>query len=175
MSFSLHRTSGGISMKKITTSVIDCYIIEPRIFSDDRGTFCEIYKDSYIEPLSSAQCNYSYSKKGVLRGIHRTPYSKYVTCVSGKVFDVCLDLRQDSQTYKKYFGIELTPAKMSSLYIPPYCGHGFLALEDSILIYQQSQEYNSKVDEAYCWKDLNIEWPINPSIISEKDKNSCSD
>ena len=64
---------------------------------------------------------------------------------------------------------------MSSLYIPPYCGHGFLALEDSILIYQQSQEYNSKVDEAYCWKDFNIEWPINPSIISEKDKNSCSD
>jgi len=156
-----------------TTHIKDCIWLEPTQFDDNRGTFCEIFKQSWLPSFKSAQSNYSFSKRGVLRGIHRTPYAKLVTCVKGTVYDVCVDLREDSPTYQQYFGICLSEYVLNSLYIPPYCGHGFLALEDSILVYQQTEEYDKAKDEAYCYKQYNINWPMEPSIISEKDNGRC--
>lgn len=162
-------------MMQHKTHINDCVWFEPKLFTDNRGVFSEIFKYSigpnkFFEPK---QCNYSFSHKGVLRGIHRTPYSKYVTCVSGKIYDVCVDLRINSSTYNQYFGIILDSQKLNSLYIPSFCGHAFLALEDSILIYQQDQEYNPNTDETYCYKQFNINWPEEIQIISNKDNNAC--
>lgn len=162
-------------MIKHDTHIENCFWTEPKIFEDHRGIFSEIFKNSATEPLfKPLQSNYSFSKKGTLRGIHRTPYAKYVTCVKGTVYDVCVDLRPASPTYEQYFGIWLSESVLNSLYIPPFCGHAFLALEDSILIYQQNREYDPKLDETFCYKDYNIRWPMTPSIISDKDNNICS-
>jgi dTDP-4-dehydrorhamnose 3,5-epimerase len=162
-------------MIKHETTISNCFWTEPKTFEDHRGIFSEIFKNSATEPLfKPVQSNYSFSKKGVLRGIHRTPYAKLVTCVKGTVYDVCVDLRKDSPTYRQHFGICLSNIVLNSLYIPPYCGHAFLALEDSILVYQQDSEYDKAVDETYCWRDYDIKWPMTPSIISDKDKNVCS-
>lgn len=141
---------------------------------DSRGVFSEIFKNSHIkDPFKIAQVNYSFSKKGVLRGIHRAPYAKYVTCVQGEVYDVCVDLRTDSPTYKQYFGVVLDAKKLNSIFIPSFCGHAFIAAVDSIVLYQQGDIYNPDTDEAFCYKDFDIKWPINPEIISNKDKVSC--
>jgi dTDP-4-dehydrorhamnose 3,5-epimerase len=162
-------------MKKHNTHIDNCFWIEPDMFEDHRGIFSEIFKNSSTEHLfKPLQSNYSFSKKGVLRGIHRTPYAKYVTCVKGTVYDVCVDLRPHSKTHNQHFGICLSEVVLNSLYIPPFCGHAFLALEDSILIYQQNQEYNPKLDEAYCYKDYDIKWPSEIIYISDKDKNICN-
>ena len=155
------------------TIISDCLWIEPKQFDDNRGIFSEIFKQSALPSFKPKQSNYSFSKKGVLRGIHRTPYAKLVTCVHGTVYDVCVDLRENSPTHGQHFGICLSQTVLNSLYIPPYCGHGFLALEDSILVYQQTEEYDPNKDQAYCWKNYNINWPMEPSIISRKDENIC--
>lgn len=162
-------------MIKHDTYIQDCFWIKPDIFRDHRGIFSEIFKYSASEPsFKPVQSNYSFSKNGTLRGIHRTPYAKYVTCVRGRVYDVCVDLRPDSSTYEQYFGIILDSYQLNSIYIPPFCGHAFLAIEDSLLIYQQNQEYDPKLDETFCYKNYNINWPIPISIISQKDSQICN-
>lgn len=155
------------------TNIPDCIVVNNAPFVDERGVFCEIFKESSLSFFKPLQCNYSFSKKNVLRGIHRTPYAKLVTCLSGTVFDVCVDLRIGSKTHNQYYGVELSENNNKSIYIPPYCGHSFLALQDSIVVYLQDQEYDSKLDETYCYKNFNIPWPKNPDIISLKDQNSC--
>lgn len=159
-------------MSIIQTHISDCKVFYPEIFSDSRGHFTEIYNQSKMNILS-LQINYSKSKYGVFRGIHRTPYSKLVTCVSGSIYDICVDLRSDSITYKKYFGIRLDSKVLNTIYIPPYCGHGFLALEDSMVIYSQADVYNKSLDETYCYKDFNIDMPFDPIILSDKDMGIC--
>lgn len=155
------------------TNIPDCVVIQYKPFYDDRGIFCESFKQSAIPWFKPAQSNYSFSRKGVLRGLHRTPYAKLVTCVHGSVFDVCVDLRENSPTYKQHFGLTLSYDK--ALYIPPYCGHGFLAIEDSIVVYHQDEEYNASKDETYCMTSYEIPWPIQPQIISNKDMRACED
>ena len=156
------------------TNIEECCFFVPKIYPDNRGVFSELYKSSLLDLFKPVQCNCSISKYGVLRGIHRTPYAKLVTCVSGRIYDVCVDLRPNSSTYQQHFAIELNSKNLMSLYIPSYCGHGFLALEDSIVIYHQDQEYDSKTDESYCYKNYNINWPNNPLIVSEKDSLICN-
>lgn len=156
------------------TNIKDCIVFCPNLYQDSRGIFTEVYKTS-MSPIDFQikQTNCSVSKAGVLRGIHRTPYAKLVTCVKGSVYDVCVDLRPDSPTYQDYYGILLNSDNMCSLYIPPYCGHGFLALEESVLVYHQDQEYNKTLDETYCYKQYKISWPKEPLIVSEKDLGAC--
>lgn len=155
------------------TTIKNCIVLKPDLYKDDRGIFTEMYKKSILPFFQPVQSNYSVSKSGVLRGIHRTPYAKLVTCVKGSIYDVCLDLRPESKTYEQYFGLELNENNLTALYIPPYCGHGFLALEDSIVIYHQGSEYDQSVDETYCYKSYNIAWPSSPTIVSTKDQNAC--
>ena len=153
----------------------DCLELEPVQFRDDRGIFSEVFKSSYLPHFKPVQTNYSFSKKGTLRGVHRTPYAKLVTCVQGNVYDVCVDLRPESSTYQQHYGAFLHEVTLNSLYIPPYCGHVFVAITDCVLVYQQDAEYNKSTDEVYCYEQYNINWPITPKIISDKDKNSCYD
>lgn len=153
------------------TNIPDCVVIQYKPFYDDRGVFCELFKQSTTPWFKPAQSNYSFSKKGVLRGLHRTPYAKLVTCVSGSVFDVCVDLRENSPTYKQHFSITLSPG--TALYIPSYCGHGFCTIEDSTVVYYQDGEYNSSTDEVFCYDNYNIDWPYRPRYTSDKDNNAC--
>jgi dTDP-4-dehydrorhamnose 3,5-epimerase len=156
-----------------STNIPDCVVVQYKPFYDNRGIFCELFKQSVIPWFKPAQSNYSFSKKGVLRGLHRTPYAKLVTCVHGSVFDVCVDLRENSHTYGQHFGITLSSDK--ALYIPSYCGHAFLAMEDSIVIYYQDGEYNSSTDETFCYKNYKIEWPDTPIYLSHKDSVGCDE
>lgn len=152
------------------TTIDDCIVVPHSKFMDHRGYFSETYRASQMPWFKPAQNNYSFSKAGVLRGIHRTPYAKLVTCVYGKIFDVCVDLRPESPTYKKHYAIELSETSGVSIYIPPYCGHGFLAQEDSLVVYLQDGEYVSLLDETYSYKSFDISWPIDtPPILSNKD------
>lgn len=163
-------------MTKYDTYLKDCFWMKHDIFKDERGVFSEIFKNSHLKgSFKTAQSNYSFSKKSALRGIHRTPYAKYVTCVKGEVYDVCVDLRENSPTYEKHFGLLLNEQNLYSLYIPPFCGHAFLAITDSILIYHQEHEYNADLDKTFCYKNYNIPWVDDLSyIISKKDRACCN-
>lgn len=160
-------------MKIYNTNITDCIYIEHNQFMDERGVFVELYKETAIPEFIVKQSNYSFSNRGTLRGIHRAPYGKLVTCVFGKIYDICIDLRDNSPTYKAYFGMELNESFIQSLYIPPYCGHAFIALENSIVIYHQNDEYKKEFDEVYCYKNFDIQWPLQPNIMSDKDSHSC--
>lgn len=159
-------------MKINQTHIDGCFYTKPNLFVDDRGVFSEIYKNSIFD--SCKQVNYSYSKRGSLRGMHKTPYAKFVTCVYGKIYDVCLDLRSESKTYLQHHAMVLDNITLNSMYIPSDCGHGFLALEDSIIIYLQTEVYNKDFDQTFCYKNYNINWPIIDNIIiSYRDMQIC--
>lgn len=155
------------------TNISECYILQPNIFVDHRGSFAEIYKESQTL-FNAKQANYSFSKAGTLRGLHRAPYAKLVSCLKGRVFDVCVDLRENSPTYKQYTYAVLDSENLQQLHIPAYCAHGFYAYEDSVILYLQNSEYIKDKDETYCYKSYDIPWPDNPIFISDKDEKICN-
>jgi dTDP-4-dehydrorhamnose 3,5-epimerase len=157
----------------IKTNIKDCVLLKPKIFNDNRGRFSETYKNQPNSIIECKQINYSYSHKGVIRGIHKTPYAKLITCALGQVFDVCVDLRKDSPTYLEHFGIKLNPESMQQLYIPKNCGHAFYSITESLVVYIQESLYDPNVDETFCYKNYNIPWPDAAQIISEKDSKAC--
>lgn len=143
-----------------------------QLFEDNRGTFFELFtsKDFEIKQVSS-----SVSKKGVMRGIHVSPYEKVVTCITGSIFDVMVDLREESENYGKYFSQIIDSKQPIMVRIPANCGHAFLSLEDnSTVIYAQNGSYNKNLEKEFnCLSpDLNINWPVMNYIISDKDKDS---
>ena len=170
-------------MKILETSLKDCYIIEPTIFEDERGYFYEKFNEEKFESLTSlnghfVQDNISKSSYGVLRGVHlqkgEHAQAKLVSCLEGKVWDVAVDLRQDSPTFGKWFGIELTPENKLQLYVPRGFGHGFSVLsEKAIFSYKCDNFYekNSEGSVIYNDQDLNIDWklPQDKIILSKKD------
>lgn len=165
-------------MRFVPTDVADCTVVEMDRHFDDRGFFQELYQaDNYLDLptkfIFPQQVNWSLSKKNVLRGIHYAEYAKLVTCVSGKVWDVVVDLRSDSATYLKYVGIELSDENSKQVYVPAGCGHGFVALEDnSEVIYFTDGLYakQGELTVMYNEPNLNIPWPGEDHIISERDK-----
>jgi len=158
------------------------YTIEPKVFEDSRGIFYEtfnekIFKEKTGLDLTFCQDNESYSKKNVLRGLHfqNPPFSqgKLVRVISGRVIDVAVDLRKSSKTYGQYEIIELSDENKIQFWIPPGFAHGFIALEDNSIFNYKCTNYYSPVSERTIqWDDekLNIQWPINQPIISEKDQ-----
>ena len=155
-------------------------IIEPRAFADDRGFFLESYKRSdFVKNGIDAeflQDNHSLSSKGVLRGLHyqKPPYTqaKLVRVIKGSAWDVAVDIRKNSPTYKKWFGIELSEENRRMFYIPEGFAHGFLALTDEVhLLYKCSNEYSPSHDAGIIWNDpeLAIEWPVDEPSLSDKD------
>lgn len=181
-------------MKFLPTEVKDCTLIEMDRHFDERGFFQELYQESnyhqgldlfksdlplgdYCATLHWEQLNWSYSKKNVLRGLHAAPYVKLVTCVSGRVWDVIVDLRSKSPTFSKWFATELSPDKPTQIMIPPNCGHGFVALEDnSTLIYMTTGMYakEGELTVAYNEPNFNIPWPGENHIISKRDREGAS-
>ena len=171
-------------MKIKETPLKDCYIIEPTIFEDDRGYFFEKYNEKKFEELTGmnghfVQDNISKSSYGVLRGLHlqkgEHAQAKLVSCLEGRVFDVAVDLRRDSPTFGKWFGVELTPENKLQLYVPRGFGHGFSVLsETAIFAYKCDNFYNKESEGSVIWndKDLNIDWKLSEDVIqlSEKDR-----
>ena len=162
------------------TNLKGAYIIELEPLEDERGffarSFClEEFKKNGID-FNIVQCNISYNKsKGTLRGMHYQikPYeeAKLVSCTSGAIYDVIIDLRPTSPTYCQWFSIELT-AHDKMLYIPKGFAHGFQTLEDdTVVFYQMSEFYHPECAEGVRWNDpaFGIKWPLSVKIISEKD------
>ena len=158
------------------------YEIFPLLAEDKRGYIIkdyheEVFKDNGLE-LPLKEVFYTKSKKGVIRAIHFQsvkPQAKLVRCISGKIFDVIVDLRIDSPTYKKWKGFFLDESSQE-LYIPHGFGHGYLVLEDSIVSYKCDEKFYGEYDTGICWddKDINIKWPleeVSELILSDKDKN----
>ncbi len=166
-------------MRVQTTSFDGLIEIYPDVFEDERGWFYEFYKEETFKkhnlPYSFPQENQSFSKKGVVRGLHfqRHPYAqaKLVTALTGRVMDVVVDLRPNSKTFKRVFYCELDSGKRNMLMVPEGFAHGFAALEDSVFYYKCSNVYNKASESGIRWDDpeLNIDWGVDNPIISKKD------
>ena len=166
-------------MQVHTTSFEGLMEIHPDVFEDERGWFYEFYKEETFKKhrlhYSFPQENQSFSKKGVVRGLHfqRSPYAqaKLVTALTGKVLDVVVDLRPDSRSFKEVFYCVLDSSKRNMLMVPEGFAHGFAALEDSVFFYKCSNVYNKASEAGIRWNDaeLNIDWRVNNPIVSLKD------
>ncbi len=161
------------------TTLKDCWELRPRIFKDDRGSLIKTFHKDTFESLGLVtdfkEEYYSVSKKGVLRGLHfQLPpedHVKCVTCISGRIFDVVVDLRKASPTYKKQFTIELNSELGNMLYIPKGFAHGFYVLsEEAIFLNRTSTVYAPQCDAGIKWDSCGIQWPDNHPILSEKDE-----
>jgi dTDP-4-dehydrorhamnose 3,5-epimerase len=143
-------------------------------YADERGYFREIYKTTtFSEDFN--QDNTSFSKAGVIRGLHyqEAPYgqAKYVTCIYGKIIDIIVDTRKDSDTFGQYMKIELSAENGKIVFMPEGVAHGFVAVEDSHILYKCSQVYNPKAEKCIRFDDefLGINWGVENPIVSEKD------
>jgi dTDP-4-dehydrorhamnose 3,5-epimerase len=153
--------------------------IIPAIFKDERGWFYEFYNETTFKKAGVTskfvQENTSFSKKGVIRGLHfqRAPHEqgKLVTVLHGRVMDVVVDLRKGSKTFKQVYYCTLDSETRNMLMIPEGFAHGFAALEDTIFTYKCTNFYNKAAESGIVWNDpqLNIKWPITNPLISEKD------
>lgn len=170
---------------KVTNCDIEgLFIIEPAVFPDERGYFMETYNQRDFEAfglgMTFVQDNQSMSVKGGLRGLHfqkQYPQGKLVRVVRGKVFDVAVDLRKNSDTYGKWFGVELSAENKKQFYIPEGFAHGFLVLSDEAeFCYKCTDFYHPGDEGGIKWDDpdIGIEWPLQDGVklvISEKDQN----
>lgn len=171
-------------MKIIPSEIKDVIIIEPDVFSDDRGWFFESYsKQKYFEAGIKAdfvQDNHSRSKqKGTLRGLHfqNNPNSqaKLIRCTQGTVLDVAVDLRPGSATYKKWISVELSAQNKKQIFIPKGFAHGYLTLTDNVEFeYKVDEYYNKDSDRSIRFNDpeIGVDWGITDPILSDKDKNA---
>lgn len=173
-------------MGKIKVTACDIeglYVIEPAVFHDERGYFMETYNQNDFKEagldMVFVQDNQSMSVRGVLRGLHfqkQFPQGKLVRAVRGSVFDVAVDLRADSKTYGKWFGVELTAENKKQFYIPEGFAHGFMVLSDEAeFAYKCTDFYHPGDEGGLAWNDpeIGIEWPLQDGvelIISDKDK-----
>lgn len=164
----------------IKTDLDGCFIVEPRSFGDTRGFFMESYKKSDFTEngiiTEFCQDNHSFSTKNVLRGLHyqKSPaaQAKLVRVIKGAVWDVAVDIRKDSPSFKKWIAIELSEQNKKMFYIPEGFAHGFLALTDEVhLMYKCSNEYAPQYDAGIIWNDpeIGIKWPVGEPLLSDKD------
>lgn len=164
------------------TELNDAYIIDLDKLADKRGFFARSFcinefKEHGIE-FPIVQANVSYNRyKRTLRGMHyqQEPHgeAKLVRCTNGAIFDAIIDVRPDSSTYMQWMGVELSERNYRMLYVPEGFAHGFITLEDETEVtYQVSEFYTPGAEKGIRWDDstFNIDWPADPSIISEKDK-----
>ncbi len=169
-------------MKLIDTPLPGVRLVEPRVFGDGRGWFLENWRaESYREagiPLDVAQVNTSHSARGVLRGLHYQwpePQGKLVWVSQGEVFDVAVDIRPDSPSFRQWFGAELDASSHRQLWIPPGFAHGFQVLSESATFsYLCTAPYRPDYDACIAWDDpsIGIEWPQRPSSLSDRDRTA---
>lgn len=170
-------------MKFTETAVEGCWIIDIKPFEDDRGAFSRFFCVDEFEahgiPNELKQGNLSWNhKKGTMRGMHRqiAPASegKLVRATKGTIVDCCLDLREDSPTFGKNVMVELSAENHRALWIPPYCGHGYITMtDDTEVTYLTSGMYSPEHERGNRYDDpaFGLEWPIPVEVISEKDKS----
>lgn len=167
----------------IKTPIEGVTVVEPTVFGDNRGYFMETYQYEDFKAVGLdmvfVQDNQSKSKKGVLRGLHyqtRNSQGKLVRVIKGEVYDVAVDLRQNSETFGKYFGVLLSEENKKQFYIPEGFAHGFLVLSDEAeFVYKCTNYYDPTSEAGLMWNDpdIGIEWPMRDGmevILSEKDK-----
>lgn len=169
-------------MHLIKTPIKDVYLIDLDKKEDERGFFARLFCVEDFAKLGLEhkfiQMNNSLSlRKGTLRGLHYQlkpkEETKVVRCIRGSLYDVVLDLREDSPTFGKYFGATLSAENRQMMYVPPGCAHGFLTLEDnSEVLYLVSEFYSKEAERAVRWNDpqFTIAWPIAPTVISQRDQ-----
>lgn len=158
------------------------YVIEPTVFGDDRGYFMETYNYEEFKvaglDMVFVQDNQSKSKKGVLRGLHfqkKYPQGKLVRVIKGEVFDVAVDLRKESETYGKWYGVILNEENKKQFYVPEGFAHGFLVLsEEAEFVYKCTEVYHPEDEGGIRWNDaeINVDWKIEDPMISEKDSKA---
>ena len=165
------------------TEIDGVYVIEPKVFGDNRGYFMETYKETDFHEsglnYKFVQDNQSSSRKGVLRGLHfqnKFPQAKLVRVLSGEVFDVAVDLRKDSKTYGKWVGVLLSAENKKQLMIPRGFAHGFVVVSDyAEFAYKCDEVYHSEDEGGIAWNDpdVGIEWPeVGGIVLSEKDRKN---
>jgi dTDP-4-dehydrorhamnose 3,5-epimerase len=170
-------------MKFVETPLKGAYVIQPKLLVDARGFFTRTWcaREFGANGLESrlVQSNLSYNRsKGTLRGMHyqAAPFeeAKLVLCTRGALYDVIIDLRQESLTFGKHFGVYLTEENREMVYVPKGFAHGFLTLEDdTVVFYQMSEFYAPGYECGFRWDDpgFGIEWPAEVQVISEKDRS----
>lgn len=171
-------------MNIVETEIKGVFIIEPKVFGDNRGYFFESFSqrefESVIGPVTFVQDNQSKSSYGVVRGLHfqKPPHAqaKLVRVVKGKVLDVAVDLRKDSPTFGKYMAVELSDENHRQVFIPKGFAHGFSVLsEEAVFQYKCDEYYAPESEAAIAWddQDLNIDWkvPTEDVVLSAKDRN----
>lgn len=170
-------------MNVIQTKLKDCVIIEPKVFGDHRGFFLETFQaERYREmagiTLPFVQDNHSRSAKGVLRGLHfqqTKPQGKLVRVVSGEVYDVAVDIRQDSPSFGQWEGVLLSEENKRQFWVPPGFAHGFVVLSDTADFEYKCTDYYDPSDEgSLIWNDpvLAITWPLETPTLSDKDSKA---
>ncbi|WP_345951547.1 MULTISPECIES: dTDP-4-dehydrorhamnose 3,5-epimerase [unclassified Mucilaginibacter] len=164
------------------TKLKGAFVVDINRLEDERGFFARSYCKTEFEAhalnTNLVQSNVSFNKiSGTLRGMHmqNEPHAetKLVRCTSGSIFDVIVDLRPESNTFKEWIGVELSAENYRMLYVPEGFAHGFLTLEDCTAVaYQVTQFYHNTAERAYRWDDpaFGISWPFKPVLVSEKDK-----
>jgi dTDP-4-dehydrorhamnose 3,5-epimerase len=168
-------------MKVLETPLVGALVLEPKVFSDDRGFFLESYNQKVFAPLGIngefVQDNHSYSKRSVLRGLHyqvEKPQGKLVRVVSGEVFDVLVDLRRSSPSFGGWHGVRLSGENRRLAWIPEGFAHGFLVLsEDAHVLYKATEFYFPELERTIVWDDpdLQIAWGNHGHpLLSEKDR-----
>jgi dTDP-4-dehydrorhamnose 3,5-epimerase len=170
-------------MEIVEKVLTDAFVLEPRVFEDERGYFYESFNEKAFESLIGKKVNFiqdnqSYSSKGTLRGLHfqksEAAQAKLVRVTKGSAYDVAVDLRPDSPTFKQWHGVELNEENHLQFFIPRGFAHAFVALEDNTLFqYKVDNYYSSVNDGGVIWNDeeLAINWPKLKLELSEKDKN----
>jgi dTDP-4-dehydrorhamnose 3,5-epimerase len=170
-------------MQAVPTRIDGLVALEPAVYGDERGFFCETYREEWREALGLApgtrfvQDNHSRSARGVLRGMHfqlGDGLGKLVRCARGRIVDVAVDLRRGSPTYGGWDAVELDDATMRSLYVPVGFAHGFCVLSDvADVIYKQTAYYDPQLERGIAWNDpdVAIDWPLpaDELIVSERD------
>lgn len=171
-------------MKLVDTTIPDLKIVELQVFGDERGWFTESWNVQKFEILglsyNFAQDNHSMSVKNTLRGLHfqTSPgQAKLVRCIQGEIWDVAVDIRPESPTFKQWFGLNLSAANHKMLMIPVGFAHGFCVLSETAeVVYKCSSVYNGETEAGFKWNDpeIAVEWPVNEPLLSDRDQSAMS-
>ena len=172
-------------MKVVRTALNGCLILEPQVFSDERGEFFESFSVQKFRNatgvlLNFVQDNQSLSHSKVLRGLHyqiEQPQGKLVRVVSGSVWDVVVDLRRSSPTFAQWIGVDLSAENQRMLWVPPGCAHGFVVTgERAVFLYKTTDYYAPAHERTIAWNDpsLAITWPVPDPIVNAKDAAGLS-
>jgi dTDP-4-dehydrorhamnose 3,5-epimerase len=173
-------------MKVSRTAIPEVMVLEPKVFGDTRGFFCESFNQKvFLEAtgleIAFVQDNHSRSAEGVLRGLHyqlKQPQGKLVRVVRGAVFDVAVDIRRSSPTFGRWVGVELTEENHKQLWVPAGFAHGFLVLSATAdFLYKTTDYYSPAHERCIAWNDpaIGIEWPLaGVPQLSQKDSQGMS-